>query len=80
MLTITVFTSAVFLVIGKAFDNTCHAGLLFKSSVLKLVVSMIDLFSPYVSDRKFKVAIEAKYPHLEKCKQGYRTVPLVRFV
>jgi hypothetical protein len=47
-------TAAVFLDMEKAFDTTCHTGLLYKLSKLEFSVNLIILISSFLFERKFK--------------------------
>jgi hypothetical protein len=53
-------TAAVFLNIEKAFDTTCHPGLLYKLSKMHFSTSLIKLISSFLSNRKFRVSVEGE--------------------
>jgi hypothetical protein len=53
-------TAAVFLDIEKAFDKIWHLGLLYKLSELKFSISLIKLISSFLSQGKFRVAVEGE--------------------
>jgi hypothetical protein len=48
----------VFLDIEKAFDTTCHTGLLYKLPKLKFLTSLFNLISSFLSkERKFRLLV-----------------------
>jgi hypothetical protein len=51
---------AVFLDTEKAFDTTWHLDMLYKSSKLKLLISVIKLISSFLSQRKFSTSIKGE--------------------
>jgi hypothetical protein len=53
-------TDAGFMDIEKAFDTTCHLGLLHKLSELKFSINLIKLISSFLSQRKFRVSVEGE--------------------
>jgi hypothetical protein len=52
--------AVVFLDIEKAIDTTWHLGLLYKLYNLKFLVSLINLISSLLSQRKFEVSVEGE--------------------
>jgi hypothetical protein len=44
--------------IEKAFDTTWHLGLMYKLSKLKFSISLINLLSSFLPQRKFGVSVE----------------------
>jgi hypothetical protein len=50
-------TAAVFLDIEKAFDTTCHSGLLHNLSELRFSTILIKPIATFLTDRKFKVLV-----------------------
>jgi hypothetical protein len=52
--------AAVFLDTEKAFDITWHTGLLHKLPELKFSISLAKLISSFISQRKFRVSVEAE--------------------
>jgi hypothetical protein len=53
-------TAAVSLDIEKAFDKTCHSGLLYKLSELILSTSLVKLVRSFLTNRNFKVFVEGE--------------------
>jgi hypothetical protein len=52
--------AVVFLNLVKAFDTTCHDGLLYKLSKMNFSASLIKLISTFLSNRKFSVSVEGE--------------------
>jgi hypothetical protein len=52
-------SAAVFLDIEKAFNTTCHSGLLYKLSELELLTSLIKLIASFL--RKFEALIGGQF-------------------
>jgi hypothetical protein len=63
-------TAAVFLDIEKALDTTWHHGSLYKISELKFSVSQIELFSSFLSQRKFRISVESEISTPRNIKAG----------
>jgi hypothetical protein len=64
-------TAAVFLDIEKTFDTTWHSNLLYKLSQPEFSTSLIKLIaSSFLTDRKFKVLVEGKFPMPRKIVAG----------
>jgi hypothetical protein len=53
-------TTAVFLDIENAFDNTWHSGLLYNLSKLEFSTSVIKLIGSFLSQRKCRVSVEGE--------------------
>jgi hypothetical protein len=67
--------AVVFLDIDKAFDTTRYTGLLYKLSKLEFSSNLIKLVSSFLSERKFRVSVEAKCLRLDIWKPGCHKVP-----
>jgi hypothetical protein len=52
---INVSTAAVLLDIERAFDTTCHSGLLYELSELKFSASLINRITSFLTERTCKV-------------------------
>jgi hypothetical protein len=63
-------TAAVFLDIEKAFNKTCHPGLLYKLSNLEFSTSLIQLISSFSRKENSESRWKVKYLRQEKCNQG----------
>jgi hypothetical protein len=64
------WSAAVFLDIGKALDTTWHSGLLYKLSGLEFSKSLIKLIASFLTDRKFEVLVEGKFPMSKNSGRG----------
>jgi hypothetical protein len=63
-------TAAVFLDIEKAFERTCHPGLLYKLSELELSTILIKLIGSFLTDRKLKFFVEGEFSTPRKLAAG----------
>jgi hypothetical protein len=66
----SMFTVALFLDIKKAFDTAWHPGFSYKLSQFQFSASISRLISPFLSDRKFRVSVEAEMSTPQEIQAG----------